>query len=325
MTDAQEQAARSVLTTVWWLGYWRAGGHLYWWTTAVSRSAGPAAVAAAVRARVSDGAWNAVTFTPDLTEGEGGKADAGDSETALLCAGAVNWDDVHPLVGRLAAGLPGSVAEDSYTHMRLLQGQLEEIGDEIASSPGEIGPVAQRIAIYKELAALEQREFRASLERAWSGPLVERTANCGLFERLGTLLLPAVLREYLASFEPTETPATTVVVAPGPDLGQIPWELLTVRDDDTRAVEVALIRGGLSPASLVNLARPAARDVPGGPALRIVDPTGVSRSAEASPIYPHGVPQSWTIDHRSLAAGVPKSRRSAPTSRGSWTATRLHT
>ncbi len=307
MTDVQEQAAGSALPTLWWLGYWRAGEHLYWWTKAVSRSASPAGVAAAVRARVSDGAWSTVSFAPSLTAGEGGRAAAGGSEAALLGAGAVSWDDVHPLVGRLTAGLPGSVAEETDTHVRRLQGQLEEIGDTIAGPPDELGPVVQRIAIYTELAALEQREFHASLERAWSGPLVERAANCDLFGRLGMLLFPSVLREYLASFEPTETPATTVVVAPGPDLGQVPWELLTVRDDDTRAVEVAFIQGGLSPASLVNLARPAARDVPDGPALRIIDPTGVSRDPEASPIYPHGVPQSWTTRQRGLDAGVPNA------------------
>ena len=37
-----------------------------------------------------------------------------------------------------------------------------------------------------------------SLTRAWSGPLVDLDANARLCRELGALLLPAVLREYLA-------------------------------------------------------------------------------------------------------------------------------
>lgn len=184
----------------------------------------------------------------------------------------------------MIAGLPGSVSEETDRRVRELHEQLgEPQGD--SGDPDDVEAVARLL----EIAVRLRSERNEAKRRAWNGPLVDRAANRDLFGKLGALLLPPVLREYLASFGPQETPATTLVIAPGPDLGRIPWELLVVRDeDDLRAVEVAFIRGGLSPASLVDLARPAAPEIVGGPALRIIDPTADGQAEDAPPIYPRG-------------------------------------
>ncbi|WP_327745152.1 CHAT domain-containing protein [Streptomyces europaeiscabiei] len=278
--------------TVWWLGYWRAGDKLYWWTTAVSSSADPLEATAAVRARVGADVWRTVTTAPAvsgpqrLASGESGVSQL------LLSAGAADWGEVHPLVGRLLAGLPGSVSEETDRRVRELHEQLgEPQGD--SGDPDGVKAVARLL----EIAVRLRSERNEAKRRAWNGPLVDRTANRDLFGKLGLLLLPPVLRAYLASFRPQETPMTTVVIAPGPELGRIPWELLALREeDDLRAVEVASIRGGLSPASLVDLARPAANENAGGAALRIVDPTADDQAEDAPPIYPAGLPTRWTSE-----------------------------
>ena len=48
--------------TAWWLGFWRAGEHLYWWTTAVSPTGDRAAVRAAVRGRVTRATWRQLFY-----------------------------------------------------------------------------------------------------------------------------------------------------------------------------------------------------------------------------------------------------------------------
>jgi hypothetical protein len=49
--------------------------------------------------------------------------------------------------------------------------------------------------------------------------------------RCGTATLTVTSSEYLAAPRDSGEPTATLVIAPAPELGLIPWDLLTVHDD----------------------------------------------------------------------------------------------
>ena len=166
--------------------------------------------------------------------------------------------------------------------------------------------IAEQIALRWRTAELNRRVVDESLTRAWSGPLVDLDTNVRLCRDLGALLLPAVLREYLAAPRDSGEPNATLVVAPAPELGLVPWDLLTVRDD-ARLLERAVVRGGISPATVADLALPAAPDEPDLPGLLVVDPAG-GRQDDPVPLYPDGLPDAWTTAERAHRGDVVSSR-----------------
>ncbi|MGY1608751.1 CHAT domain-containing protein [Geodermatophilus sp. SYSU D00700] len=319
--------------TVWWLGLWRAGESLYWWTTATAVDGDDHAARQAVKARVSPQTWARVRVPPQPSSSEA-RPGSGERGTAFVDAGARPWAEVEPLLHRLHQGLPG---RDQAAERR--RRELERQRDLLQETPpldddGHEAYWSTLFDIGQQLADLEVSAVAESLQRAWVGPLVDPAANSELCAGLGQLLLPDVLREYLAA--PTadgaaastpsagrspavdaagdEAPASapradrlgvpTVVIAPGPDLGAVPWELLTVDGMDRRLVEVARVRGGISPASLVDLPLPAAPHRPQGPVLRVMDPSRSRSRPTVLPIYPELVPDAWRRRFDSAAGDV---------------------
>ncbi|TFV53908.1 CHAT domain-containing protein [Geodermatophilus sp. DF01-2] len=305
--------------TVWWLGLWRAGENLYWWTTATRGDGDNHAARRAVQARVSPETWASVRVPPQPASGPAGRA-RGEPDTAFVVAGAQPWTEVEPLLALLLDGLPGrdETAEQRRRDLERQRARMQQ-----NPPPDQDEHEAYWSALFdigQQLADLEVTAVAESLQRAWTGPLVDPAANRDLCAGLGRLLLPAVLREYLtapsaataASGEgapelsdeaPPSPPqrsvpdVPTLVIAPGPDLGAVPWELLTVDDTDRRLVEVARVRGGVSPASLVDLPLPAAPHRPQGPVLRVVDPSRSRTRPTALPIYPEQLPDAWRDRH----------------------------
>lgn len=109
-----------------------------------------------------------------------------------------------------------------------------------------------------------------AVHRAWTGALARPRAEQDLALALGKLLLPDALREQLLSSGRRDNPDVTLVIAPGPTLARVPWELLAV-DRGLRLLECARIRGGLSPVALHGRAlQPRSSDK--GHVLRVVDP-----------------------------------------------------
>ena len=92
-----------MVPTTWWLGFWRAGEHLYWWTTAVSPTGDRARVRAAVRDRVTPSTWQQ-TVDPDQAASSPVPAEA-----AFVAAGALPWADIAPHLMTLAAAVPVQV------------------------------------------------------------------------------------------------------------------------------------------------------------------------------------------------------------------------
>jgi len=167
--------------------------------------------------------------------------------------------------------------------------------------------ITEQIVLLTRTAELHKRAVAESLMRAWSGPLVDLDANTRLCREVGTLLLPAVLREYLAAVpaDPGQ-PTTTVVVAPAPELGFVPWDLLIIADD-VRLIERAVVRGGISPATVADLALRAAPDEPDRPGLLVIDPAS-GRSGDPVPLYPNRLPDAWTAAERSGRGDVVNGR-----------------
>lgn len=147
------------------------------------------------------------------------------------------------------------------------------------ASAVDLGPLLDQL----DLALPHQRDGESeqdAVTRAAAGALAKPAAEADLSTALGNVLLPKALREHLDRAGDASDPAVTVVIAPGPTLSRIPWELLTVPGDGRRLLEVVHVRGGLSPANIYNRARqPAPAD---GPALRIIDP-GPSHSRIYTP------------------------------------------
>ena len=122
--------------TAWWLGFWRAGEHLYWWTTAVSPVGDRAGVRAAVRGRVTRPTWRQ-TVDPD-------RAAPGPvpAEAAFVAAGALAWSDVEPHLAALAAAVPVQVDPSARAEADDLARRLRRVtrgrGDD-AAHPGRRG------------------------------------------------------------------------------------------------------------------------------------------------------------------------------------------
>lgn len=298
--------------TVWWLGFWRAGEQIYWWTTAVSPTGDRAGVRTAVRDRVTAGTWQQ-TVDPD--QAAPGPVPA---EAAFVAAGALAWSDVELHLSVLAAAVPVQVDAAARAEADELDRRLRHV-TEIASmtlrpltDEETVALLDEQITLRWRTAESNRRAVAESLERAWSGPLVDHEANTRLCQDLGSLLLPAVLREYLtAARNDTTGSATTVVVAPAPQLGLVPWDLLTVHDD-VRLLERAAVRGGISPATVADLALPAAPDEPDRPGLLVIDPARRGRHDDPVPLYPDGLPDAWTTTDRSRRGDVINSARPAP-------------
>ncbi len=289
--------------TVWWLGWWRAGEQLYWWTTAMPAEAGGGEIGrrqvrAAVQARVSPQTW-AQTVDP---AGRNGGPAGGPVDAAFVAAAAIAWDAVAPHLAVLAAAVPVQADPAVRDEAAALARRWRRVREIAALTPGSsaVGDderaalLVEQIDLGLRSAALHRAAVINSLDRAWTGPLVDPDTNKHLCRDLGGLLLPAVLREYLAD----PTPATTVVIAGAPELGQVPWDLLTLDDDDTRLIERAMLRGGISPATLADLARPAAADRPDLPGLLAIDPAAGHGRDDPVPIYPDGLPDTWTTPER---------------------------
>ncbi|CAM2744862.1 CHAT domain-containing protein [Skermania piniformis] len=108
----------------------------------------------------------------------------------------------------------------------------------------------------------------------WTGALAEPRAERALAADLGRVLLPPVLTAALGQAGLDET----VVIAPGPLLARVPWELLAVDAAGTRLVEKARIRGGLGAAIR---AADSGRTAPAAGAVRVLDPGPRSAAARA--------------------------------------------
>lgn len=288
--------------TVWWLGYWRAGERIYWWTTCISPDAPRDELREHVQALVTPATWETCVDPARTTDRPG------EVEAAFVAAGAVDLATVEPHLAALEAGVPVQTDPDLAARQESLERRRKRAAD-LTSLLGTLPPetradqstdlLVETIILNRQSARLRRRAVGDSLARSWSGPLVEPADNRALCTALGKLLVPSVLREYLVVSDPDEPdPATTVVIAPGPDLGRVPWELLTLVDD-VRLVERAVLRGGLSPATVADLALPAAPDISDGPGLLVIDPDTAGVPGRAMPIYPHGVPDEWDrTNHR---------------------------
>ncbi|MGC5286242.1 CHAT domain-containing tetratricopeptide repeat protein [Micromonospora sp. DT231] len=203
-----------------------------------------------------------------------------------LAVGSIDLDRLTEPLAALAASLPGLVATERAAlddvDRRIGEGLPQ--GDDPASTAAAI---ASRIELLGERVALRN----AAARRAWTGAMVDPTSNLALFRELGRILLPPELRERIRTADADDT---TLVVAPGPGLSNVPWELLVIDDDqDVRLVERVGVLGGISPALLVNLARPARPFAGSGPAVRVVDPTAAGSRTGGGRIYPDGVPEAW--------------------------------
>jgi hypothetical protein len=289
--------------TSWWLGFWRAGDNLYWWTTAVSPTAGRQAVRHAVRARVRPVTWRR---TVDPAAASSGPDDH--TQAAFVAAGALPWSQVEPSLAALGQAVPvqGDAAvrqqADSLARRRRQARDMASLS--LTASAGEqerAALLAEQIDLAFRAGALHRAATQSSLTRAWSGPLVDPDANRRLCHDLA-VLLPDVLREFLTA--PTTTAAVTVLVAPAPELGLVPWELLPL-EGDVRLIERAAVRGGISPATVADLALPAAPDRPHLPGLLVLDPAvDTSGDGDPVPIYPRGLPHLWTSTARESAGDV---------------------
>ena len=141
----------------------------------------------------------------------------------------------------------------------------------------EAAALAGPLAMLAE--ALPQQQPGETVEdavrRAAGGPLADPDRERALAVDLGALLIPPALRKRLlaaAPQHPDDPPELTVVVAPGPSLARVPWELLALNPDgDRRLLQVCYVRGGLSPANIYGRARQPDTGR-AGPALRVIDP-----------------------------------------------------
>ncbi|WP_431973767.1 tetratricopeptide repeat protein [Micromonospora haikouensis] len=203
-----------------------------------------------------------------------------------LAVGSIDLDRLAEPLAALAASLPDLVATERAALADLDRRIRDAVprGDDPASMASAI---ASRIELSREQVALRN----AAARRAWTGAMVDPAGNLALCRELGGILLPQELRDRLRTSHADDT---TLVVAPGPGLSSVPWELLVIDDDhDVRLVERASVLGGVSPALLVNLARPAMPWAGGGRAVRVVDPTAAGSRAGGGRIYPDGVPEVW--------------------------------
>lgn len=291
-----------VVPTAWWLGYWRAGDRLYWWTTVFSAAATRSQLKAYVRSRVSPTTWQQAGDDHAATRPAALHAGTAGADGAFVAAGSLLWADVEPLLAELARAVPVLTDPRAQQDLALADRNARRTRERAALAARISGEPANDTDVAQTLADLIAAELRRrnlnaaavndSLSRAWAGPLVDPSMNTRLFAALGELLLPDLLREYLTALAPHERESTTLVIAPGPELGLVPWELLVVNDDD-RLIEFASLRGGISPATVADLALPAAPDRPEAPGLAVLDAAGRRSPEGLRSIYPHGIPDGW--------------------------------
>ena len=166
MNDVQVQ-------TIWWVGFWRAGEHMYWWTTAISPNDGRAQVRAAVRARVAESTWRQ-TVDPSVAAPGPAPADA-----AFAAAGAIAWADLEPHLVDLAAAVPvqtDPALRQETDALARRQRRVREIAAMTLTSPTEEESatlLAEPIALGFRSASMNRAAVTSSLARAWSGPLVD--------------------------------------------------------------------------------------------------------------------------------------------------------
>ncbi|MEU7934153.1 CHAT domain-containing tetratricopeptide repeat protein [Micromonospora echinofusca] len=204
-----------------------------------------------------------------------------------LAVGSVALDRLAAPLAALSASLPGLVSKE--------RAALADVDRRIAEArPQNDDPASTASAIARRIELLGERVavLNGAARRSWTGAMVDPAANLALFRELGGILLPQELRDRIRTADASDT---TLVVAPGPGLSSVPWELLVIDDEhDVRLIERANVLGGISPAMLVNLARPAAPPWTGdGPAVRVVDPTAAGSRNGGGRIYPDGVPEAW--------------------------------
>ncbi|WP_433393853.1 CHAT domain-containing tetratricopeptide repeat protein [Micromonospora sp. KLBMP9576] len=204
------------------------------------------------------------------------------AEPGPLAVGSIPAERLARPLAALQAALPGLLAEERAA-LAGIDSRIRQAVPTDADPTSTASVIASRIELLGERVAL----LNSAARRSWTGAMVTPAENLALCRELGTILLPRELRERIRT---ADAEHTSVVVAPGPGLATVPWELLVIDDEhDVRLVEHASVLGGISPGLLVNLAAPAAAWTGGGRALRVVDPTaaGVGR------IYPDGVPAQW--------------------------------
>lgn len=112
------------------------------------------------------------------------------------------------------------------------------------------------------------RAAELSAAQALSGVLITRHSEWRLTSKLGALLIPPPLRDALLAGDP-DSPEHTVVVAGGPDLAQVPWELLAL-SPEVRLIERARVRAAFSPTLTTGHPSPP-REGGAGNVLAVID------------------------------------------------------
>ncbi|OKJ95672.1 hypothetical protein AMK34_21965 [Amycolatopsis sp. CB00013] len=242
---------------MWWLGFWQTAGHVHWWLSSDQPDVEPPEVGSIPRHRLTSLLNALMSALPGLTTRE------------RMALAEIDYHIEQ-------AVFPTSATSNTPDAV---------IGQEEADAVAAV--IADRIELLARRAAV----LDGAARRSWTGAMVDLADNVAMLSELGSMLLPPVLRDRLGQAEPS---TTTVVIAPGPGLSFVPWELLVVDDEqDVRLIERANVLGGISPGLLVNVARPAAPFLGGGPALRVVDPIEAGSRTGGGRIYPDGLPDEW--------------------------------
>ncbi|MGW4215225.1 CHAT domain-containing tetratricopeptide repeat protein [Lentzea sp. NPDC004789] len=242
---------------VWWLGFWQTAEHVHWWLSSDQPDAEPPEVGSIPRHRLASPLNVLMSALPGLTTHE---------RTDLA--------EIDHRIER--AVLPTSATSKTF---------------DAVTGQEDVDVMAAVIADRIELLARRATVLDGAARRSWTGAMVDVADNLALLRELGSILLPQALRGRLERAEPS---TARVIIAPGPGLSFVPWELLVVDDEqDVRLIERADVLGGISPGLLVNFARPAAPFAAGGPALRVVDPIAAGSRTGGGRIYPDGIPDEW--------------------------------
>ncbi|HSH62309.1 MAG TPA: tetratricopeptide repeat protein [Acidimicrobiales bacterium] len=139
---------------------------------------------------------------------------------------------------------------------------------------------------------LEGETTEQALERALGGAMAHYSSEAALAAELGSVLLPVPLRECLDDL--SEKSPLSLVVAPAPELGRLPFALLGLDDTDKplRLGERAVVRLGASAALLGAVSsrertRSGGAPGPDSRMLSVVDPGGLGLFGDG------GVPGAW--------------------------------
>ncbi|HSH62311.1 MAG TPA: hypothetical protein VK988_22205 [Acidimicrobiales bacterium] len=171
-----------------------------------------------------------------------------------------------------------------------LLGPKEEVVDAGAIAMADLAPLLARLA-----QALPQRlegeTTDQALDRALGGAMADRSLEAALAVELGSVLIPPPLGQHLA--DASHEHPLSLVVAPAPELGRVPFALLGLDDADQplRLAERAVVRLGAS-AALLEAVSSRERSRPGGAPganarmLSVVDPGSQG-------LFRDGVPGAW--------------------------------